>query len=123
MVRTVIVDDNEQYLMRVKDLLAADHCIEVVGEAHTGREAIQITSETKPDLVLMDIRMPEIDGLQATRKIKEDFPNLKVIIISIINIDHYQNAGHKAGADGFIVKKTIQRELIPAIYKLFGMGE
>lgn len=119
MIRTVIVDDNRNFVERAKGLLADDYFIEVVGEANNGKVAIQVTSELKPDLVLMDIRMPEMDGIQVTRRLKEDFPDLKIIMLTIFNFKEYQNASNEAGANGFIVKKRMYNDLIPTVYRLF----
>ena len=114
-VRTLIVDDNAAFRHRIKDSLASQQDIEVIGEAANGREAISKARELMPDLILMDIRMPVMNGLIATRQIKEEMPTIKIIILSIIDLQEYQEAAITDGADGYVIKAHINEELIPAI--------
>jgi len=114
-IRTLVVDDNADFRQRVKEFLASEPEIEVVGEAADGQEAILKARELQPDLVLMDVRMPGINGISATRQLKEEMPEVKVIMLSLFDIDEYRKAALDSGASGYVVKKNLVQELIPAI--------
>ncbi|MGD2043676.1 MAG: response regulator transcription factor [Acidimicrobiia bacterium] len=115
-IRVVVVDD--QALVRDGFGMVLDHedDIEVVGEAGTGVEAIETTRTHRPDVVLMDIRMPEMDGLEATRRIvaESDWP-VKVIILTTFDADEYVYEALKAGASGFVLKDIPRTELVAAV--------
>lgn len=115
-IRVVVVDD--QALVRDGFGMVLDHeeDIEVVGEAGTGVEAIEAAQAHKPDVILMDIRMPEMDGLEATRNIiqNSDWP-VKVIILTTFDPDEYVYEALKAGASGFVLKDTPRTELVAAV--------
>jgi DNA-binding NarL/FixJ family response regulator len=115
-IRVLVVDDQE--LVREGFALVLDHedDIEVVGEAGTGVEALEKARSQKPDVVLMDIRMPEMDGLEATRKIMEDaeWP-VKVVILTTFDPDEYVFEALKAGASAFVLKDIPRAELISAV--------
>src|SRR6478735_5959884 len=117
MIRVVLADD--QLLVRAgfQALLDAQDDIEVVGEAGDGEEALAVTRRTQPDVVLMDIRMPGVDGLEATRSIGAD-PTLdavRVIILTTFDLDEYVFEALRSGASGFLVKDTEPTELIRAV--------
>ena len=114
-IRTLVVDDNADFRQRVKEFLASEPEIEVVGEAADGQEAILKARELQPDLVLMDVRMPGINGISATRQLKDEMPEVKVIMLSLFDIDEYRKAALDSGASGYVVKKNLVQELIPAI--------
>jgi len=114
-IRTLIVDDNARFRRRVKEFLASEPDIEVIGQAADGREAILEARELQPDLVLMDVRMPGINGLEATRQLKDEMPKLKVIILTIYDLQEYREAALASGASGYVVKKSLIEELLPAI--------
>ena len=114
-VRTLIVDDNASFRRRVKEFLASEPDIEVIGEAADGREAILKARALHPDLVLMDVRMPGTNGLDATRQLKEEMPELRVIILTIYELQEYREAALASGANGYVVKKSLIEELVPAI--------
>lgn len=115
-IRVVVVDD--QALVRDGFGMVLDHeeDIEVVGQAGTGLEAIEIMQTKQPDVVLMDIRMPEMDGLDATRRIvaESDWP-VKVIILTTFDADEYVYEALKAGASGFVLKDIPRTELVAAV--------
>lgn len=115
-IRVVVVDD--QALVRDGFGMVLDHedDMEVVGEAGTGVEAIEAAQAHKPDVILMDIRMPEMDGLEATRHIVEnsDWP-VKVIILTTFDPDEYVYEALRAGASGFVLKDTPRTELVAAV--------
>jgi len=114
-VRTLIVDDNATFRRRVKEFLASEPDIEVIGEAADGQEAILKARALHPDLVLMDVRMPGTNGLDATRQLKEEMPELRVIILTIYELQEYREAALASGANGYVVKKSLIEELVPAI--------
>jgi DNA-binding NarL/FixJ family response regulator len=115
-VSVVVVDD--QLLVRAgfRALLGSDPDIEVVGEASNGLEALDIVRETKPSVVLMDVRMPEMDGLEATRRLLADNPDTRVLILTTFDLDEYVYEGLQAGASGFVLKDIDPAELIRAVH-------
>jgi len=114
-VRTLIVDDNASFRRRVKEFLASEPDIEVIGEAADAQEAILKAKELQPDLVLMDVRMPGTNGIAATRQLKDEMPELRVIILTIYDLQEYREAALASGANGYVVKKSLIEELVPAI--------
>jgi DNA-binding NarL/FixJ family response regulator len=118
--RTLIVDDDARFRRRVKELLATQpDIIEVIGEAADGWEAILKARELEPDLVLMDVRMPGTNGINATRQLKDEMPELKVIILTIYDLQEYREAAMASGAGGYVIKKSLIEELLPAIRGVF----
>ena len=113
--RILIVDDNAMFRGYIKEHLAPEPDIEVIGEAADAQEAVRKVRELKPDLVLMDVRMPGINGIEATRQLKEEMPELKVIVLTIFDLEEYREAAMASGADGYVVKKSLIEELVPAI--------
>ena len=119
-IRTLVVDDHADFRRRLKEFLASEPEIEVVGEAGDAQEAILKARELQPDLVLMDVRMPGINGISATRQLKDEMPELKVLMLSLYDIDEYRKAALDSGASGYVVKIKLVQELIPAIRAVFG---
>lgn len=109
----LIADDRIASRNGLKALLATATEIEIAGEAADGRQAVRLVSELQPDVVLMDARMPVMDGLEATRIIKDRWPQVKVIMLSMYR--SYQAAALAAGADAFLVKGCPPEELFEAI--------
>lgn len=114
-IATLIVDDDRLFRQAVRQLLEQAPEIRVVGEATDGEEAIRLTQELRPDLVLMDITMPRMDGLEATRRIKAERPDVKVIILTVHQEEAYRTTACERGADAFLTKKTVGTQLLPAI--------
>jgi DNA-binding NarL/FixJ family response regulator len=114
-VRVLLVDD--QPLLRVAFTLVLDSQpdIEVVGEADDGTVAVRLAGELQPDVVLMDVRMPGMDGIEATRRIVDESPDTKVLIMTTFDLDEYAFAGLRAGASGFLLKNAQPAELLSAI--------
>jgi len=117
MIRVVLADDQVLLRAGLRALLDAEDDIEVVGEAANGREAITVVRATRPDVVLMDIRMPELDGLEATRAIAadEDLTGSRVIILTTFDLDEYVFEAIRIGASGFLVKDTEPVELLRGV--------
>ncbi|MGP8303285.1 response regulator [Streptomyces inhibens] len=117
MIRVLLADD--QLLVRAgfKVLLNAQPDIEVVAEAPDGQQALAAVREHRPDIVLMDIRMPVVDGLVATRRITEDpqLPEVKVVMLTTFELDEYVFEAIRSGASGFLVKDTEPEELVRAV--------
>src|SRR2546425_118827 len=113
-VTILISDDNNMFRGEMKRLLerAQEVC---VAEAEDGEEALRLTQKLRPEVVLMDIVMPRMDGLEATRRIKAVQPETKVIILTVYDEEPYRKAACESGADVFLLKKTVMAELIPTI--------
>jgi DNA-binding NarL/FixJ family response regulator len=118
MTRVVIADDDHLMRAGLVELLANDETIEVVGEASTGREAVAQARRLAPDVVLMDVRMPDLDGISATRELVRAAPAVKVLILTTFEQDDYVFGGLRAGASGFLLKRTRPEELIAAVHTI-----
>lgn len=114
-VRVVIVDDHAILREGIRSLLSGDPDIEVVGEGADGKDALRLVDELQPDAVLMDIAMPGMTGIDATRKIKEHHPEVTVLILSMHDSEEYVLPILRAGAAGYVLKRTAARELISAL--------
>lgn len=114
-IATLIVDDDLTFRRVVRQLLERAPEVSVVGEATDGEEALQLTQTLRPDVVLMDIAMPRLDGLEATRRIKAERPEVKVIILTVHNEEAYRKTACERGADAFLAKKTVGSQLLPTI--------
>ena len=117
MIEVVLADDQALVRAGFRSLLDAEDDIAVVGEARDGVEAVALTRSTKPDVVLMDIRMPELDGLGATREIVDDprLSGVKIVILTTFELDEYVFEALRCGASGFLVKDTEPVELLAAV--------
>jgi DNA-binding NarL/FixJ family response regulator len=115
MIRVLLVDDQTLIRQGIRLLLGTESDIEVVGEAANGREAIAQVEALRPDVVLMDVRMPELDGVQATRQILESRPDLGVIILTTFDDEAYIFEGLKAGARGYLLKDISSEEMAEAV--------
>ncbi len=122
MTRTLIVDDNAGFRARLKEILASEPDIEVVDEAADGREAILKARELQPDLVLMDVSMPVLNGIDATSRLKGEMPKLKVLVLTVHDLKEYRAAAAAEGAVGYVVKKSMIQTLLPAIREVMGQG-
>ena len=115
-VRVVLVDDDDLMRAGLRSVLSSDETIDVVGEAGDGREAVDRIRGLRPDLVLMDIRMPDLDGISATREVLATSPEVKVVVLTTFEQDDYIFDALSAGASGFLLKRTQPEELIAAIH-------
>ena len=116
-IRVLLADDQELVRRGFGALISAEEGLEVVGEAATGAEAIDQTFATKPDVVLMDIRMPELDGIAATARITADdrLSATRVLVLTTFDLDQYVYDALRAGASGFLLKDTAPQQLLDAI--------
>ena len=115
MIRVLIADDQALVRGGFRMILDAQEDIEVVGEACDGREALARARELTPDVVLMDIRMPELDGLEATRRLLMGDGTCRVLILTTFDLDEYVYAAMKAGASGFLIKDVRPEQLADAV--------
>jgi len=122
MIRVLLADDQVLVRAGFRALLDAQDDIEVVGEAGDGDQAVRLTRELAPDIVLMDIRMPGTDGLAATRQIAADgqLANVRVVILTTFELDEYVFEAVRSGASGFLVKDTEPDELVQAVRVVVG---
>jgi DNA-binding NarL/FixJ family response regulator len=117
-IRVLIVDDDDLMRAGLRGVLSMDDGIEVVGEAADGRDAVYRTRVLKPDVVLMDVRMPDTDGISATRHLLAGFPDVRVVILTTFQQDDYIFGALSAGASGFLLKRTRPEELLAAIHTI-----
>jgi DNA-binding NarL/FixJ family response regulator len=111
----LLADDQELMRMAFRMVMDTQPDIEIVGEASNGREAVDATKRLTPDVVLMDVRMPEMDGVEATRMIIESESRARVIILTTFDLDEYVYAALRAGASGFLLKDTPPADLLSGI--------
>ena len=120
--KILIVDDDMRFRRFVRELLSPEEDLQVVGEAVDGQEAIRKAQELKPDLALVDISMPRMNGLDVTRRLKKILPEIAIIILTIHDIDEYKKAAIASGASAYVVKKTMMAELVPAVRMTLSEG-
>ena len=114
-IRVILAEDHTIVRQGLRSLLEQSDDIEVIAEAEDGREAVNKTEQLKPDIVLMDISMPILNGIEATRQIKKKFPDIKVLILTMHTTEEYISQILHAGASGYLVKKSAHHELLSAI--------
>lgn len=116
MIRVAIADDHAILREGVKLLLEADPDIEVIGQASNGLEAVRVAAEQKPDVMLMDIQMPGVDGIEATERVRRQAPTTKVLVLSQIDNEEYLVRVLQAGAMGYVLKQNASEELVAAVH-------
>jgi RNA polymerase sigma factor (sigma-70 family) len=118
MTRVLIADDDDLMRAGLVELLSDEAELEIVGEASTGREAVERARRLGPDVVLMDVRMPDLNGLEATRELARAAPRTRVLILTTFEQDDYVFGALRAGASGFLLKRTRPEELIAAVHTI-----
>ncbi len=113
--RILIADDHDVVRSGLRALLRTSPDYSIVGEAVDGEEAVRMTEKTKPDVVIMDISMPNLDGIAATKIIKERFPDVKVVILTVHEDEEYAYQILRAGASGYVLKNAGKRDIFKAI--------
>ena len=114
-IRVVLVDDEAMVRVGLRMVLSAEPDIEVVGEASDGAAAVGVVAETQPDVVLMDIRMPEVDGIEGARRVLAGSPDVKVVVLTTFDEDAYVEAALRSGVSGFLLKVAPPERLIDAV--------
>ena len=117
-VRVLIVDDDDLMRAGLQAVLSSDDTIDVVGEAADGSDAVDAVRRTQPDVVLMDVRMPRLDGIAATREVLAASPDVKVVILTTFEDDDYVFGALDAGASGFLLKRTKPEDLIAGVHTI-----
>ena len=116
MLRIILAEDHALVRAGIRALLERIPNVEVVGEAPNGKEALELIGRTSPDIAMLDLEMPELDGLEATKLLAKEFPDVKVIILSMHRIPEFVTDAFRAGADGYVVKDADESELAAAIH-------
>ena len=118
-IQVLLVDDHNVVRQGLRVLLEAEEDIAVVGEAETGRQALQMVKSLQPNVVVMDIAMPNLNGLEATRQIMREVPTAKVLVLSSYSDDEYVHQLTEAGASGYLLKQTAAVDLIKAVRETY----
>ncbi len=119
-IRVLIADDHKIMLAGLRSLLEKQTDIEVVGEADNGRKAVQMAHEKKPDVIVMDVSMPDLNGIEATTQISESLPETRIIALSMHSDKRYVMGMLRAGASGYLLKDCASQELANAILQVAG---
>ena len=122
MIKVIIADDQELIRQSLQIVLETKEDIEVIGTAKDGREVINLVRKEKPDVILMDVRMPEMDGVQCTKIIKDQYPQIKIIILTTFDDDEFVFSALKHGASGYLLKGISMDELEQAIHTVHAGG-
>lgn len=122
MIKVMLVDDQDILLEGLKLILGREEDIEITGTANNGKKALEICRWNCPDVILMDIKMPDMNGVEATAIIKKDFPKVKIIVLTTFNDDEYIYDALKNGASGYMLKDTSPAEIAKAIRTVYNGG-
>jgi DNA-binding NarL/FixJ family response regulator len=122
MIRVVIADDQGLVRAGLRKILEVEPEIEVVGEAADGERAVAVSARLRPDVVLMDIRMPALDGIEATRRLARAYPDVRVLMLTTFGLDSYVYESLRAGASGFMLKDAPPEEIAAAV-RIVASGE
>lgn len=122
MIKVVITDDHQIFIDGLKALLSIMEGVELVGEANNGLELLEVLKKQEVDIILMDVNMPEMDGIEATKEVLQQYPDMKVLMLTMFGTQDYIQKLLKAGAQGYLLKNTGRDELENAIRTLVGGG-
>ena len=115
-IRVLLADDHAVVRKGIRDFLEEDETLRVIGEANDGEEALALVARHSPDVAVFDIQMPRLNGLDATRRVKQEFPDVQVLILTAYDDDPYLFAALQAGASGYLLKTSSSEELLHAIH-------
>lgn len=118
-IKIVLIDDHQIVRDGIKELLKGISNINIIGEAKDGKELLQILKTIKPDLLVLDISLPDISGIDITRQIVKNYPDIKILILSMYTGENFITESLEAGARGYLPKNTTRKELLEAIYAIF----
>ncbi len=118
-IRTLVVDDSPIAVGAIRVLLEKSKGIQLVGIAGDGEEGVQQARDLQPDLILMDLQMPKLDGLSATRLIRERMSDVRIIVVTFMHGDEMLQACRQGGADGFVIKDRLCQDLLAEIERVF----
>ena len=121
LIRMLLVDDSPGFIKSAAGFLAVESSLEIVGTARSGEEALQQVDRLHPDVVLMDIAMPGMGGLEATRRLKGRSDAPCIIVLTLHDTPEYRTRAATEGADGFIAKSDFGAQLLPLIHEVFGL--
>ncbi len=119
MIKVLIADDQKLLRQSLKIILGTEKNIEITDAVSNGREVIRSVRDNMPDVILMDIRMPEMDGVQCTKIIKENYPGIRIIILTTFDDDEYVLSALRDGASGYLLKGISMEDLVDAIHKVY----
>ena len=122
MIKVLLVDDQDILVEGLKMILGKEEDIQICGTANNGRKAYEACKWNRPDVVLMDIKMPDVNGVEATDMIKKDFPNVKIIVLTTFNDDEYIYEALKNGASGYLLKDASPAEIAGAVRTVYNGG-
>lgn len=122
MIKVLLADDQDILVEGLKLILGKEEDIQIIGTANNGRRAYEVCKNHPPDVVLMDIKMPELSGVEATDMIKRDFPEVKVIVLTTFNDDEYIYDALKNGASGYMLKDASPSEIAEAVRRVYNGG-
>lgn len=118
-IRTLLVDDGVEFLEAVSRFLASDPEIEVIGQAVSAADALEKVEDHHPDLVLMDIALPDMNGLEVSRRLKSKADGPRVIVLTLYDNREYRRAAQKVHVDGYVTKPELGSQLLPLIHSIF----
>jgi DNA-binding NarL/FixJ family response regulator len=119
-VTVLIVDDNAQFRALLRQVVSEEPDLHVVGKAADGAEAMRLAQELRPEFLLLDLGLPQVNGLEVLQWSKAERPESKVIIVTVHDEDAYHQAAEASGADAFLLKKTLETTLLPTLQRLRG---
>ena len=121
-VKVLIVDDQQMFREGIRHRLAQEADISVLGEAASGEEALAMISRTKPDVIILDIRLPNMSGIEVARQVRQQWPDVKILVLSGYDFDQYVRAAARVGIDGYVLKDAPQDVLVKALREIVAGG-